>query len=449
MAHIAAFRGVRYNPAKVGDLQRVTAPPYDVISTEQLKDLRGRSPYNVVHIDLPNAVPATEGNPYTEAGLRFRRWLDEGILQPESQPAIYLYKQRYRVPGTGVVRELTGFIAAVRLARWEEGVILPHEHTFAKPKEDRLRLMRAGKAHFSQVYSFYSDPELKAERALEGAVEGREPDIAVHDDDGAEHRVWVVTDPEVLEQVIDAMKDRQLYIADGHHRYETSVDYRDEMRAEHGGEDPTAGWEYSMMMTVNADGGGLTVLPTHRMVRLSGEIDRAAIRRRLEEHFRVEEMPLSEVREAVAQATEAIAAYPSASVLCWPDVMWAVIPKDPAALGELIEGDASPAWKSLSVTVLHRIILERAIGMDRQTQDDGEHIVYTKDPVEALERLRQGEFSLVCIPNAPSTDVIRQVADAGEAMPHKSTYFYPKLLTGLVLADLTLPVWPGASLDRP
>lgn len=442
MAQLAAFRGVRYDTGKVGDLRSVTAPPYDVISVEQLKELRSRSPYNIVHIDLPSVNPTTEGNPYTEAGKQFRRWLESGIMKVDEKPSIYLYQQRYQVPGTTVVKELTGFIAAVRLARWEEGIILPHEHTFAKPKEDRLRLMRAGQAHFSQVYSFYTDPSLQAEKALLAAVEGLEPDMSVADDDGAEHRVWVVDDAAVIREVIEALADKQLYIADGHHRYETSVDYRDEQRAAHGGPDPTAGWEYSMMMVVNASGGGLTILPTHRMVRLPAEIDRAAVRARLEEDFEVVDLPMGSVEECVQRATQAIEGKPAASVLYWPDAMWAVIPRDLDALSDRIEADASKAWKQLGVTVLHRVILEQAVGLDRQLQDDGEHITYTKDPREAIQSVIDGRASLACLPDAPTPEVVQQIADQGDTMPHKSTYFYPKLLTGLVLSDLTLPVAP-------
>lgn len=442
MAQVAAFRGVRYDTEKVGDLRSVTAPPYDVISGEQLQELKSRSPYNIVHIDLPNLNPTGEGNPYTEAGNQFRRWLEAGAMKADDKPAIYLYQQRYRVPGTTEEKELTGFIGALRLARWEEGIILPHEHTFAKPKEDRLRLMRAGQAHFSQVYSFYSDSSLRAEKALLAAAEGREPDMAVTDDEGAEHRVWVIDDEEAIREVITALEDKQLYIADGHHRYETSVDYRDEQREAQGGPNPEAGWEYSMMMVVNASGGGLTVLPTQRMVRLTEEVDREAIRARLEQDFEVRELPIGSVEESVARATEAIEGQPAASVLYWPDAMWAVIPRDLDALAERIEADASKAWKQLGVTVLHRVILEQAVGMDRQTQDDGEHITYTKDPREAIQSVVDGKASLACLPNAPSPEVVQEVADQGDAMPHKSTYFYPKLLTGLVLSDLTLPVAP-------
>lgn len=442
MAQVVAFRGVRYDTKKAGDLRSVTAPPYDVISAEELEDLRSRSPYNIVHIDLPNLNPTTEGNPYTEAGKQFRRWLEEGAMQADDKPAIYLYRQRYRVPGTSEEKELTGFIGAVRLARWDEKIILPHERTFAGPKDDRLRLMRAGQAHFSQVYSFYSDPSLRAENALVAAAEGREPDMSVTDDDGSEHRVWVIDDAAAIQEVTEALADRQLYIADGHHRYETSINYRDEQREAQGGPNPKAGWEYSMMMVVNASGGGLTVLPTQRMVRLDGEVDQAAIRTQLEKDFDVQDLPVGSVEESAERAMKAIEGNPAASVLYWPDAMWAVVPRDLDALVGRIEGDASKAWKQLGVTVLHRVVLEQAVGMDRQTQEDGQHITYTKDPREAIQSVIDGKASLACLPNAPSPEVVQEVADQGDAMPQKSTYFYPKALTGLVLSDLSLSVEP-------
>ena len=266
--------------------------------------------------------------------------------------------------------------------------------------------------------------------------------MSVTDDDGAEHRVWVIDDEAAIREAIEALADKQLYIADGHHRYETSVDYRDEQREAHGGPNPEAGWEYSMMMVVNASGGGLTILPTHRMVRLPVEIDRAAVRARLEEDFEVVDLPMGTVEECVQRAAQAIEGKPAATVMYWPDAMWAVIPRDLDALVERIEADASKAWKQLGVTVLHRVILEQAVGLDRQTQDDGEHITYTKDPQEAIQAVVDGKASLACLPDAPSPEVVQDIANQGDAMPHKSTYFYPKLLTGLVLSDLTLPVAP-------
>lgn len=436
MTVIAPFHGVRYRPERAGELAQVTAPPYDVISPEQLAALRRKSPYNIVHIDLPNAEGAQSENPYTQAGHRFRQWVQDGIMAVDERPALYAYRQRYRVPGTGEVRELMGFISALRLARWEEGIVLPHEHTFAKPKEDRLRLMRAGQANFSQVYSFYSDPQMAAEAALESAIAGVAPDMEVVEEDGAEHRVWVVQRAEAVSAVVQALAARQVYIADGHHRYETSIDYRDEVAPQQADD----GANYIMMMLVNSAGGGLTVLPTHRMVRLPFEVDRAALRAGLAEHFVVRTFPPVGAEETVAQATQAIASDPAACALLWSDEVWILVPRDIARLTARIEADASDAWKRLGVTILHRLILEQHVGLGRDLQDDGEHITYTRDAVEAAQSVAIGRASLACLVNAPSPEAIMQVADANDAMPHKSTYFYPKLLTGLVLNDLTRPV---------
>lgn len=439
VATVAPFRGVRYDTARIGDLRRVVAPPYDVISAAQLADLRARSPYNIVHLDLPNAEGRADENPYTEAGRRFRAWLSDGILRHDARPAIYAYHQRYRVPGTGAVRELRGFIAAVRLARWDEGVILPHEHTFAKPKEDRLRLMRASQANLSPVYGFYFDPGRAADEALESATQGSRPHVAVRDDDGAEHTMWAVDRPDVLRRVADALAAHKLYIADGHHRYETALDYRDEMRRQ-AGQGGTAGYEYVMMMLVNADAGGLTVLPTHRMVRVGGAVDRAAVRERLEALFAVAEFDVAGADAAADRLAALIADQPNKMALVWPDRAWVLTVKDPAAVLAAIEDTASDAWKLLGATILHRVVLEKGLGMAGRLQADGEHITYTRDAQEAVRAAVTGACDLACLLNAPGPAEIRAVAEAGDAMPHKSTYFYPKLLTGLVMNDLSLPV---------
>lgn len=439
MAFIAPFRGVRYNPDKIADMRTVVAPPYDVIGPEALNDLRRRSPYNVVHIDLPNAEGKSDQNVYTESGLQFRRWLDEGLLRTDERPALYAYHQTYKVPGTDETVKLTGFIAAVRLARWEEGVVLPHEHTFAKPKEDRLRLMRAGQANFSQVYGFYSDPQRAADEALAQVTAGRAPDIHTLDDDGASHSVWVVDTPEVVSKVVSALADTTLYIADGHHRYETALDYRDERRAQVGVQ-AEAGHEYVMMMLVNADGGGLTVLPTHRMVRLPSPFDRDRAIERLSQYFHVTPFEGSNAATLSEQTLSAIADTQGSMALLAGGQGWILRPKDRARLLSAIDEQASDAWKLLGATILHRIVLEQCLDMSRALQDDGQHITYTRDATEAIQAALYGECDLACILNAPGPEAIMEVAQAGDAMPHKSTYFYPKLLTGLVFNDLTLPV---------
>lgn len=439
MAKIAPFRGVRYNSSKAGELSKTVAPPYDVIDAEELEQLRARSEHNVVHIDLPNADQQDDLNPYTKAGEMFRTWLENNIMQKDDKPAIYAYTQKYTIPGTNIERNLTGFIAAVKLVRWDERIILPHEHTFAKPKEDRLHLMRAGKANFSQVYAFYSDPQLTAERALTKAMEQNQPDMAVHDDDGAEHNVWVVDAPDIVQAVVESLDDKTLYIADGHHRYETALDYRDELRGEHG-EQPHAGHEYVMMMIVNAEDDGLTVLPTHRMVQLPHQVERSVLREQLAPFFSIVEFDVTNGEETAARAASEISDHADGMTLVWRDVAWSLVPHDRAAIRDAIQDDASNAWKDLGVTVLHRVVLEQAFQMERALQEDGEHITYTRDAKEAIDSVLQGNSQLACIVNAPSPQDIMEVAEENDSMPQKSTYFYPKLLTGLVLNDLTEPV---------
>jgi uncharacterized protein (DUF1015 family) len=437
MAEIRPFRGVRYNPATVGDLQWVIAPPYDVISPEQLKSLQSRSQHNIIHIDLPKEA-SYKDDPYIYAGQRFRNWLAEGVFMTENKPSIYVYQQRYTVPGTSQTKEFLGFLCAFRVSAWDEKEILPHEHTFAKPKEDRLNLMRTSCANFSPVYSFYYDPAMTAEKALSFFISHKKPEIDVKDDFGEEHRVWVVNEPQVVEVVVRALQDQQLYIADGHHRYETALDYKKEREAA-SGVDSKAGWNYVMMMLVNSESGGLTVLPTHRMVTLNKKIDRNSLKEELAVNFDLTVYEVTDSSDTARKVTERMT-HPSGIGMVWKDEAWVLTPRNMSEIVRKVPGPGSDALKQLGVSLLHQIILPIGLGLDIKQQSQGDSITYTREAKEAVQKVKDGVCDLACLLNGPTPNSIIDVAQAGDAMPHKSTYFYPKLLSGLVLNDLNLKI---------
>ncbi|HHW10789.1 MAG TPA: DUF1015 domain-containing protein [Firmicutes bacterium] len=456
MAEIYPFRGLRYNPSLVGDLSRVVSPPYDVISKEEAGRLEALSPYNAVHIDLPNYPGAgTDISRYEKAGRLFREWVRGGILQKEPQAAIYAYRQTYKVPGTNEVRRLLGMVGALRLAAWEEGVVLPHEHTFAKPKADRLNLMRATEANLSQVYSFYSDPALTVEKAWEPLLAGRPPAVAVPDGDGNLHELWPVTEPGALTVARELIAQVPVFIADGHHRYETALDYEKE-RAQKAGSaaSPKAQWHTIMMMLVNLDAGGLTILPTHRVItcpvlpKAGDELYQALL-----QDFEVERRPEPGAVGKTVISTQAAAAGEvmtpaQAAAAAWQlscgeiglytrdGGFWLLKRREAQKLAAKIPGNSSAACKNLDVTVLHEIIIKQIIGLTEQAPDGQLPIMYTRDAGEACAAVAAGEASAAFLLPAPMVKDVRDVALAGDVMPHKSTYFYPKLLTGLVFSDL-------------
>ncbi|HEX6970776.1 MAG TPA: DUF1015 domain-containing protein [Limnochordia bacterium] len=439
MAEIAAFRGVRYNTPRSGPLADLVAPPYDIIGADERRRLEEKSPYNVVRIDLPRPAADDPGGDagYARAGELWRQWRRRGILRLDARPALYVYEQRYRLPG-GSARRVRGVIAALRLAHWEEGIVLPHEHTFAQTKADRLALMRATQAQLSPIYAFCSDPARTLD-ALLGAGPGEDPPAAavrVEDAEGTVHTLWALDEMDQLRQIASALRPLPLFIADGHHRYETALAFRNETTR--AGSVPGA--THVMTMIVNIDAGGVSLLPTHRIVLPFPGFDEASLRARAAELFDFSPIqgPIAPDPLLNALADERIVA-----CLGFPPGRWfAVAAKDRAELESRIEPSRSAAVRQLDVTIVHDLLLHRCLGLDPERQASGEAIRYTRSAAEAIAAVAAGEAVLAILLRAPTPAQVRDVARAGDVMPHKSTYFYPKLLTGLVFSDLTIPVQP-------
>ena len=431
MADIALIRGILFDPTKVS-IDKVIAPPYDVISEEDRKKLEALEPHNIVRLDLPQGEGDTK---YENAAKTMNAWLDEGVLQRDTRPAIYRYNQIFTVPELGA-RKFTrrGFICAVRLAGYEEKVVLPHERTLRGPKEDRLKLMRATRAHFSQIFGLYRDPSLSTDSAF-SATDHRPPDLEGATADGTVHQVWRMNDRESIAQVGRAMSHLPIYIADGHHRYETMLALRDELRAAGGGNvGYRASSEFATFFLTNMADPGLVVLPTHRIVHALASVDKEQILEKAQANFLVEtiEGGAADAGKLKTALHERGRQRPTFAAVFSGD-------KD-AYLLSLQHDPRLQLHRSvatLDVTLLHAVVLERILGIDREAQEKQTNLGYVKDTGDALGRVARGEAQIAFIMNPTRVDQVLDAADHGQVMPQKSTYFTPKIASGLVLNPLS------------
>jgi uncharacterized protein (DUF1015 family) len=440
MAQIYPFRAWRYSPSTVR-LEDVVTQPYDKISPAMQQAYYQRSPFNLIRIilGLPEPGDAERGESvYTRAARDFRAWREQGVLAQDGTPCIFAYSQRFRVPGTEVVKERRGFIALGKLHEYAERVVFRHEQTLSKPKSDRLNLLRATHAHFEQIFMLYSDPAGGIENIL---YDGAGPaEMEVTDEYGVLHRLWKVSDPAAILGLTAAMADKKLIIADGHHRYETAQNYLKERAATAPVKTTTSAAELpqpefpeaAMIMTfVNMDSDGLVILPTHRVVHSLANFDPAAFARAAEAFFTVQALPAADAPALIeilrAQQGPAFVAVTRAGAL----LMRAKPEPVAAALAHLPE-----LQRQLDLSCLHSIILDRLLGLDAEKVREQTNLRYLRDAAEAVEQVRQGEADVAFLTNPVSMEQLREVAFAGEVMPQKSTDFFPKLLSGLTIYAL-------------
>jgi uncharacterized protein (DUF1015 family) len=435
MAEIALIRGILYDPQKV-QIDHVIAPPYDVISEDDRARLEALEPHNVVRVDLPRG----EGDErYAGAASLLEGWIGEGVLKRDARPAIYRYHQVFSVAELGGRRfTRRGLIAAVRLQGYDDKVILPHERTLRGPKEDRLKLMRATRTQFSQIFGLYRDPSMVTERAL-GGVDTRAPDLEGQTQDGTVHRVWRITDRETIAQIGRTLAHMQVYIADGHHRYETMLALRDELRE--AGAGSRASSEFGTFFLMNMADPGLVVLPTHRLVHSLPSFDREALLGRAAEYFSVTTLE-GGARDAAAlklAVHERAGGRPTFGMIVpGEETAWILRLQTDARL------DVHRSLANLDVTNLHGLILERFLGIDREAQETQRNLTYVKETGDALARVARGEAQVGFIMNPTRVDQVLDAADHGQTMPQKSTFFYPKIATGLVMN----PFSPDEDLDK-
>jgi uncharacterized protein (DUF1015 family) len=434
MAAIAPFRGLRFNLARCGDPAALIAPPYDVISEEERQALERRHDHNIVHLDLPRG----DGDErYARAGATLERWIGDAVLEPDPRPSLYRYEQRFSFPAGGPSFTRKGFIALLRLEPFSARVVLPHEHTLAGPKRDRLQLMRATRAHFSQIFTLYRDPAAEAEAAL-AVVDDREPALDATTPDGCRHRLWVVDDAPVIRRVVAALASKQVMIADGHHRYETMLALRDELRPSE--RPPGASLaDYGTVFFARAEDPGLLVLPTHRLIKGLPAAALLGLAERARPWFALSSGPeatAAAIEERLRRAPQVTLAL---RVAGRAETLWLALRPDAdlSALGP-------PALRGLDVTVLHGLILGPLLGIGAEAMARQSHLGYTHDLPEALSRLAAGEAQGAFLMNATKVGEVLGACEAGFVLPQKSTYFQPKLATGLVMARIDPLARPAA-----
>jgi len=428
MAKIFPFRGLTYDPGKIGDFSSVVAPPYDVISPEYQAELYDRSPRNVARIDF-----CSDPDPYEAVPKRFREWQEDGTLVAEDAPAIYYLSQEYTL-GDGVARERRGFIALTAIEDFGGG-IHGHENTLAEPKEDRLKLMLACDAQFSSILALYTDEKPTLTDALSEHVKSRPPKVEAAEGEYGTSRLWAVTDPGLIGMVQEAMSRQAVFIADGHHRYEAACSYRARRLAERPGASGDAGFNRVMMYFANLQEEGVVILPTHRLVRELPEAPMPALEENLQRHFHVEAFPrdgdgrrrfLDTVRNPEG-GQRLLGAYFRAD-----SRYLALRVRDSETMRHLAP-DMGPELRSLDVTTLHVLLMEHLLGVSTRDAVNTDAVAYTHDAAEALAEVESGGCQAAFILNPPTAGEMVAVSLKGEKMPQKSTYFFPKLVTGLVI----------------
>ncbi len=425
MADIRPFRALRYDTTKAGGIEELTCPPYDIISEAQRQEYLARNPHNVIRLELPKGE-----DPYGEAAQTLSSWLEEGILKTDMDPGLYIYEQEFLSKvDKGERKVLRGLICRVRLEEFATGVVLPHEETLSKAKEDRFRLMEAAHCNFSQIYSLYQDEGHVTRKRLDNLAAGTVPRYDFSDG-LVTHRLWVVNDPAAIAAIQEDFAGRKLYIADGHHRYETALNYRRHLE-EQGQYCPGA--DFAMMMLVDMTDEGLIVFPTHRLVRGLENFESASLLAACGELFDISPIENLEsaqlgLDEAYAQAKHAFAYFDGSQ--------WSLLTlKDLSVMNALLP-DKSAASRGLDVSILHTLVLERILKIDKENMARQLNLTYTRSGEEAVESVEKGESQCCFLLNPTRVEEIRDVAACGEKMPQKSTYFYPKLITGLVMNHL-------------
>ncbi|MEI6171223.1 MAG: DUF1015 domain-containing protein [bacterium] len=431
MAQVFPFRGMHFDQRKIGSLTNVVAPPYDRVPDDVQTALYARHPHNIVRITKGRAEPGDDerNNVYTRAARTLNGWLEDGTLVRDKEPSLYVYHQEYAFGGERLTRK--GFMA---LAQLEPEGVHAHERTLKGPKEDRLKLMRATEANLEHVFMLYRDPERQADRVIDAAVAGVRPTMVAEDADRNTHRVWQVTDPDVIRRVQEALGDKELYIADGHHRFETSGNYLCECREKGWAPAAPESFDKRLMTLFNVAEPGMSIRPIHRLVHGVAGYDAESFLAKAAEHFVVTRFPTFEAMEAATRAgkdrhTFGFAARGVHATLAF---------RDERVMDRLIAGSWSADTKRLDVSILHAAILEPLLGIDARALEEERNITYSVTLEKGRKGIESGTEQIFFLLNPTGADEVVRVADHGEKMPQKSTDFYPKLLTGLVAMKMEI-----------
>jgi uncharacterized protein (DUF1015 family) len=425
MAEIQPFHGVLYNTRRVTPSDVLTQP-YDKITPEMRDRYLRLSPYNLVQIELgkEQTGDSETNNKYTRARDLYRDWLDEGVLRRSDKPALYYLEQTFTAPDGSGTRTRKALIARVRLSRWDEGDVLPHEHTLSKPKADRMSLLRECGSQQGQIFMLYPRPQRNILPKPSGA-----PTIECIDDYSVTNKLWEISDPAAISAAQDGLRDLKFYIADGHHRYETALAFRDECRNATEKPEPNAPSEFVMATLVDMSDPGLVVLPTHRAVADLSDFLPARFREQLAKHFAVEpQSSLDKLLSTMKAAPHAIGMFDGAA--------FALLgAKNSEALRPLF-ANKPPLWHTLDVALLHVAILEALLGIDEIRLREEANVTYWREPDEALAQVKRGAAQLAFFLSPTRVEEVKAIADVRSRMPQKSTDFFPKLLSGMVIYEV-------------
>ncbi len=442
MAQVYPFRAFRYDPARA-PFDRVLTQPYDKISPAMQGKYYAADPHNLIVVEKGRAYPGDtpQNNVYTRAAAAIEDWIRRNVVVQDPAPSFYAYTQEYTVPGTEERRARRGFIGAGKLEEYSAGVVFRHEHTLSGPKADRLELLRHTKTHTGQLFMLYSDAQRRIDAILADA-EAAAPAAELRDEYGVVHRLWVIADPQRVAAIQKAMEDQKLVIADGHHRYETALNYRNECRTRAGKIDPDAPYERAMMTFINTRSEGLTILPTHRVAANVHDFSWSAVRRHLEPWFAAEEFPFSgsgersEVKKKFlakltgAREKRAIGVYPAPGAQ--KRAFYVLTLREGVNLAQLLP-NVSPLQRELDVVLLHEGILEPALGITPQAVTAEANLTYEREAAAALDAVDSGRAQISFLLNPCDVEQVMRIATAGEVMPQKSTDFFPKLMSGITM----------------
>ena len=438
MADFRPLRGWRYDPAKI-DFQKVMAPPYDVISPTQQEKLYGRSPYNCIRLIL-NKIENSDtpdSNRYARARNFYETWKKEGVLTQEKEPCFYLYRQTFKHPEKGILLERSALLGRVKLEPFEKGIVIPHEKTLSRPREDRKKLLEATHTNFSPVFGLYQDPQGEVKSILNG-VDQEPPLFEAVDEEGVRHRVWVISGFQQMEHLHQQFSSHKIYIADGHHRYQTALEYNREVR--HRQNTPEAGEllsDFVLMALVEFEDPGLVLLPTHRMVlpyaafpanpleALKKYFDVQLVDRHCEEAVGRRSNPDSEIASLPSVARNDI----SFTLVLGRDHYQLTLRDFAAAKREMPQGKPG-IWYRFDLNVLAHLVFARLWNLP---ESEWENVLrFTHHAPEAIEAVKSGKAKAAFLIQAPRTQLLQEMGEAGQLMPQKSTYFYPKLASGIV-----------------
>jgi uncharacterized protein (DUF1015 family) len=429
MADIKPFRAWRYDCQTAGPAETLITQPYDVIDAAKQEAYYGASPNNIIRLEWGKTFPDDDesNNRYSRAAADFAAWRKAGILKQDEYPSLYPYVQEYMAEGRAIRRR--GFLTTVKAAGYADGQVLPHEETMPGHKEDRYRLTQACLANFSPIFGLYNEESRIIDTALEQATAGKEPLVDFEDEDGVRHIMWQVTDQAVIQQVEHAMAAHKIYIADGHHRYETASRFAADMAAQ-GAEN----CDHLLIHLVNLHDPGLTVLPTHRLAKKLEDFSAIAFVQALTDMgFAVlPQDDLAGTLEKMASSPPDIAAF---GLFCEGCYYLLLLDRDDTVIADIQKG-FSAAYQRLDVSIAQSLILEALCGIGREQLASGDCICYSRGAKEAVEAVKSGDCQFALLLNATHVAELLAVAAEGEKMPQKSTYFYPKVIAGLVINEL-------------